>query len=1129
LTQVQLQPRSRTPKSPSLPREEGAVLNELTPKKVERDANVELGLFEHRGTQAAHTMEDLTQKSSMSLTQENPTSAYEQYGIQTSIRDQFPSNASADDTTDPDEGPTQIAIERDSHVKHASTKTESTAFTYEENDPGHIKLVFNPEPVDMEMDESQDTSYAVPQMEPQLYGQYYEPQTPAPAVNPFTQKGSVLKGAEMFGATQPSSIGRHMASPSSSRPSPDIYNDFTSPPQRKRMLSLSSPLVRNPQDEDISPLPLQSSVRNLLARTVEGDSPQISAPRTPGVRSFDPGPRIHQAQLNEPRPYVSMKESQERRQQTLDSDSDGSDSDIEAVPRKRRKQREEQIKKELSAVVRMPSSSRPKSSSPAMVEVPSTGRRRSVQADDYIAQRDGFDARDTQQDDFIADSQAVPERACSEATETSQAEPDPESSPAKTTQGEPSQPLGSSDPPVNSTTELPHLDYNTTREQPESMAEGGTTLQELSLPLQEVSTNRNDIRTPTASKNEIFSDEADSTVPETSPAEDRLRPMREIASISFGANEDLVGYVPGFTQDVDFDHAMGLSSPAPPPRDNPRLPPPPSTLPSTMPSADLSKQAEDKSEKGDGDSLALKPNIPTNGISEVVTEQGVDKDRHGAPNQPAIIENATIHRTSGNIVLENGENGLPPASPGVEPEALAVQQAEENAGGETNLDGQQTTSDPEPPSTKRSGLRSKNELKGPSRSLRRSGETSAPSSATPRQTTRITKSSASKLSAVRSSDRLLTLASTNPRSTPQRQDSIRGGHATASATRSSTRKSVGDAVPDKAISPASAPPKRTSKRSSGVVVVDEGEETPVATRSSKRKPTVTREDSADRLTLPIPSAHSGGRAKKSAVLFTKMAFAVSYVNHEQDRDKVTKLILDNGGRILQDGFDSLFDVAEADLALSSTANALGFTALIADEHSRKAKYMQALALGLPCISGHWITACVTKTTIVDWSPYLLSAGQSSHLGAHMSRSLQPYPADDATLLDTFAARQKLLGGKSVLLVAGRSEKRKPYVFLTRVLGPGRFEQVPDNVAARKKLAESQAEGQQWDILYVEGNIDNAEAVVFGSATTSSGSSKKRKRGPAAAEEEPEPVPKKIRMINDETMIQSLIVGHLLEE
>jgi hypothetical protein len=1124
------------------------VLNELTPKKIERDANGKLRLFDHSGkqrrpsdsdydqlhhkalseTQAAHTMDDLTQKSSMSLTQENPKSAYEQYDIQRSIRDQFPSNTSAGDATDPDEGPTQIAIEHDSHGKHTPTKTESTAFTYEENDPGHIRLVFNPEPVEMEMDESQDTSYAAPQMEPQIYGQYYEPQTPAPAMNPFSQKGSVLKGSEMFGATQPSSIGRHMASPSSSRPSPDIYNDFTSPPQRKRMLS--SPLVRNPQSDDISPLPLQYSVRNLLARTIEGDSPQISAPRTPGVRSFDSGPRINQAQLNGPRPYVSMKESQERRQQmTLDSDSDCSDSDIEAVPRKRRKEREDQIKKELSAVVRMPSSSRPKSSSPAMVEVPSTGRRRSGQEDVYIAQCDGFDARDTQQDDFIADSQAVPERACSEATETSQAEPDPDSSPTKITQGEPSQPLGSSNPPLNSTNELSHLDDNTTGEEPESMAERGNMLQEPSLPLQEVSTNRNDIRSPMASKNEIFSDEADSTVPETSPAEDRLRPMREIASISFGAGEDLIGYVPGFTQDVDFDHAMGnLSSPAPPPRDSPRLPPPPATLPSTMPSADLSTRAEDKSEKRDGDSLATRPNILTNEVPEVVTEQEVDKDRQEAPNQPTIVEDAAIPSTGGNIVLGNVEHDLAPASPAVEPEALAVQQAEENAGDETNLDGQEAMPHLGPPSTKRSGLRSKNELKGPSRSLRRSGETPAPSSATPRQTTRITKSSTSKVGVVRSSNRLSNVASTTPRSTPQRRDPLSSKGATASATRSSTRKSIGEVVPDKAKSPASAPPKRTLKRSSGVVVVDDGEETPVLTRSSKRKSTVTREDSVDPLALPITSTHSGARAKKSAALFTRMAFAVSYVNHEQDRDKVTKLILDNGGRILQDGFDTLFDVADTDLALSSTANTLGFTALIADEHSRKAKYMQALALGLPCISGHWITACVTKTTIVDWSPYLLCAGQSSRLGAHMSRCLQSYPADDATLLDTFAARQKLLGGKSVLLVAGRSEKRKPYVFLTRVLGPGRLEQVADNVAARKKLAESEAEGQQWDILYVEGNIDNAEAVVFGSATTSSGS-RKRKRGPAAAEEDSSPVPKKIRMINDETMIQSLIVGHLLEE
>ena len=202
-----------------------------------------------------------------------------------------------------------------------------------------------------------------------------------------------------------------------------------------------------------------------------------------------------------------------------------------------------------------------------------------------------------------------------------------------------------------------------------------------------------------------------------------------------------------------------------------------------------------------------------------------------------------------------------------------------------------------------------------------------------------------------------------------------------------------------------------------------------------------------------------------------MIFAVSYIGHEHDKGEDTKAILNQGGRILPYGFDSLFDSSKGDeneeLALSPSAKPVGFVALIADEHSRKAKYMQALALGLPCISGHWITACVTKNTIVDWSPYLLCAGQSSPLGnAHKSRVLQPYPAGEAKLEDTFASRGKLLEGKSVLLVTGKGkayEKRKAYSFLAHALGPARISRVADYQDARKKLSQD----QEWDLLYVD--------------------------------------------------------------
>jgi hypothetical protein len=260
-----------------------------------------------------------------------------------------------------------------------------------------------------------------------------------------------------------------------------------------------------------------------------------------------------------------------------------------------------------------------------------------------------------------------------------------------------------------------------------------------------------------------------------------------------------------------------------------------------------------------------------------------------------------------------------------------------------------------------------------------------------------------------------------------------------------------------------------------------------------------------------------------------MAFAVSYQKREQERDEVTRLIRENGGQILDDGFDTLFEIpkpkdADAGLTLSATAKPLGFSALIADEHSRKAKYMQALALGLPCISGQWILACISKGTVLDWSPYLLCAGQSSFLGNAMkSRVLQPYSAMDATLEATLEGRDKMLEGKSVLIVTsrGKTEKRKPYIFLTRALGPCRVGQVGDLSEARTKL-----NSETWDLLYSDGPQEAAAATVFRTTTSASGS-KKRKRGPVAAEETA-PSPKRIRVIDDETMIQSLILGQFME-
>jgi hypothetical protein len=1123
-----------------------------------------------QATTQAMELDDLTQRSAMSLTQENPPSAYDQFDIQNNIRDEYPSTATPDDGDAREPPRTQTAGSLHSR-QHASTRTESTAHTYQENDSRYIHLDFEPSSIvdaDAEDEDgvSQHPSFAAPRVgQPQSY----EPQTPAPPMNPFNRKGSVLKPSQMFGATQPSSVGRRV-SPTSSRPSPDVYNDFSSPPKRARLQSSPS-ATRNGAGDDTSPL--QSSVRNILARcnSVLTEAPSATKPRTSGVQSFDAGPWIQRSgTINEPRPYLSMQESQERRNGLSASDTDSdSDSSIDARPRKRL-ERERRIRQELSTIGRMPTSSRPSSASAvevpstgqrqswidqfegtakarrntqdgahssltgsAAIEVPSTGRRRSVQ-EEYIAQCEGIDARDTQQatqdtqeegvkdtppDDVVADSQAVPgqeedlvEEQPSSKNARSAPEDDQSSRSAIGSQEQPTHqdPTVSNLPPPNRSPIDQQVEGHTEQEAPTASITAASA-PEPSLPLQEMSRNQNNLRTPMAIKNQPFSDGLD-TVPETSPPERtlleqrsppeaRLRPMGEIASISFGGDGvDDLGNIPGFTQDADFENAMRIrSSPQPPPRVPPR----------NAPSAQISE------------AIVILKDVAAIGIANASLDPSPTKHHLQAPPLDEVTGSAALSEQPEEVVATEQQirhnNNHQPDHDGEK--------------GEVTQDLHDATEDDLPaPSAKRTGLRTKGELKGPSRALRRSGSTSRSTTPSSKQLkkakaigSRSTKTApvstpVAKASAPLPAEKNVNPEFTNPPSAPSAPSA-----PAPSSTRASKRKS---AVADKESTPASLP-KRTSKRKSGPTILDDSV---VPTRSSKRQSIArdAKEDSENPLVLPIPAA-TIARMSPSGSLFANMAFAVSYQKRDQEKDEVTKAIRDNGGRILEEGFDALFETSklkgpDAGLMLSAVNKPLGFSALIADEHSRKTKYMQALALGLPCISGQWVLACVSKGAILDWSPYLLCAGQSSFLGNAMkSRVLPRYPAAEANLELTLDARDKLLEGKSVLMVTsrGKADKRKPYVFLTRALGPSRVEQVGDLSEARTKLG-----SETWDLLYTDSPKETAAVTVFGSAN-SSGGSKKRKRGPTATKDST-PSPKRIRVIDDETMIQSLILGQIME-
>ena len=1126
---------------------------------------------EHRkvlkGIHRKTMMDEDSPKSSLSPTQANSESAYHPYH-QGLLVNPFSSKHVVQDE-ESEENRAHRGRESLGWKQDHSMITDSTAYTYGENDTGHVDL-FPSAPKNQETHGtvSQDASFT---SRSYAHSQpFYEPRTPAP-VNPFSEKGSVMKGHEMFGATQPSSIGRNIPSSTSSRPSPDVYSN--SSPQ-KRMTT--SPLERHGNEISI----LQSSVRTILrSKSASSFQPAETLPMT-SSRSFG-----YQSTRREPRDtYISTKESQERRQQDYspsDSTTD-SDAETEAIKReraRRRAARDARAQKELAQVT----SSRPGSGTSGDIEVPASGARRLSVEEDDIAQRNGIDTRD-QQHDVITDSQEIvrepeaidlPEDAASSEVVASHLEVErtvpPKSSPqlpARRASVEPHR--------------VPDLYSTSQTEEVSSPSKDPALLAQPSLPLQEVSTNRH-LKTPIGCKvAQVLSDGADTIIPntilETSPlGEDRIRPMGEVTSFSFPDNtydDDVIAEAPGFTQDIEFDNAINPSfSPTPPPKSRSKGFPSFEQSATAAQGAIVSKESShsgvSRPEVSDNTAVVVSLDKPQN---NAVCSEGQTSD---APQAEAV----TVKET---IAISDDDQGAGPVGEHDKHPIEASDSVELFSRPPKRKSAKTAPKQPKEPLPNRGGLRSKEELKGPSKALRRSNETTTPTSqqAAYRATISL---SAAKIDSARSSKHVSDASSvmstplSSLGSTPVLESTPAPSVRSSTRKKNATIRRVDDSTPAPALKirkpatqapppkeetpilrsqhrssrrsnlqakenrdqiPASAVPARSLKRKSAVSDHDE----PVITRAYKRQSITQlgRDSSDDLLASAAATPDSLTRVKNSNKLFSKMAFAVSYVKQEQEKSHVVQLITEQGGRILDDGFQKLFEsvpfsrpkqqagIDNAELSLTAAANSIGFMALIADDHSRKAKYMQALALGLPCISGRWVLTCVAKGEVVNWIPYLLCAGQSTFLGnATRSRTLAPYSATEARLPDTLASRENLLEGKSVLLVTakGKEDTRKAYVFLTLALGPARIAQVSDHEQARKKLVDDDT----WDLLYVDKNEAAAEAAVFGSSASTSSGSKKRKRGPVVVEEVATPAPKRIRVINDETIIQSLIFGQLLED
>ncbi|RAR03731.1 BRCT domain containing protein [Stemphylium lycopersici] len=358
-------------------------------------------------------------------------------------------------------------------------------------------------------------------------------------------------------------------------------------------------------------------------------------------------------------------------------------------------------------------------------------------------------------------------------------------------------------------------------------------------------------------------------------------------------------------------------------------------------------------------------------------------------------------------------------------------------------------------------------------------------------------------------------------------------------------------------SPIISPAKSTSRI--GTPITD-----PLTTPSFTRRGTAAPSLLKD---VTTRAASVASTARSSSGVFTNMAFVLTSTTADVDKDAISRLIKSNGGQVLEQGFHELFDYESEEapnssqgrrrsasvfegssgLVLKNAYKDMGFVALISDAHSRSTKYIQALALNVPCLHLRWIHDSLNASRAAPFTRYLLPAGVSKFLdpnGVVRSRTMTPYdPAsDDVSFAQIIQHRDLLFRDQNVLLVTGKSkkeiEKRQPFFFLSHALGSRSVGRCADVADAADTLTDG-----KWDWIYVDnGERGVAEAAVellgtgkLAANGKSKKGAKKRKRD-VDGEIQEELLLRKglvsgkmVRITCAEFVIQSLILGAMIEE
>jgi hypothetical protein len=358
-------------------------------------------------------------------------------------------------------------------------------------------------------------------------------------------------------------------------------------------------------------------------------------------------------------------------------------------------------------------------------------------------------------------------------------------------------------------------------------------------------------------------------------------------------------------------------------------------------------------------------------------------------------------------------------------------------------------------------------------------------------------------------------------------------------------------------SPLASPSKTASRIGTPVAAMD-ALDTPSFTRRGTALASLLKDATGRAASVASTSTRSGSGS------FSNMAFVLTSTAADVDKEAIAKLIKTNGGQVLEHGFHELFDYEPADVPSSSQSRRrsasvvdsfagltikpqfrdLGFVALLSDAHSRSTKYIQALALNVPCLHLRWVQDSLAAARAAPFAKYLLPAGVSKFLdpnGVVRSRLMTVYDpsSEDVSLANMLNERDLLLQDQTVLLVTGKSkkelEKRQPFIFLTHALGSANVGRCADLPAVAQLLQK-----EAWDWVYVdngEQGVADAAAELFGTGSTTKGpkkkGGKKRKRDETEDREElvarGEVGGKRVKVTCSEFVIQSLILGALVEE